>query len=147
MSYILYSNNSQVDHDLKQWNQRNLEGELHSFENRTVARKFNEYTKDSKLKILEAGCGIGAWCTWFESRGQNIIGVEYDSRIVHKARELNPKTPVRFGNVLQLDFPDNHFDIYVSLGVVEHFESGPQEALIEANRVLKPGGLAFVRRI
>ena len=43
-----------------------------------------------------------------------------------------------------MSFPDNHFDAYLSLGVIEHWEEGPQQAIDEAYRVIKPGGYFFV---
>ncbi|TLY30037.1 MAG: class I SAM-dependent methyltransferase [Ignavibacteria bacterium] len=41
-------------------------------------------------------------------------------------------------------FPDKHFDAVISLGVVEHFQEGPQRAFKEARRILKDGGFYFV---
>ena len=37
-------------------------------------------------------------------------------------------------------FKNEEFDVYLSFGVVEHFEQGPIKALKEARRVLKKGG-------
>ena len=30
-------------------------------------------------------------------------------------------------------FPENHFNAYLSLGVIEHWEEGPQQAIAEAS--------------
>jgi ubiquinone/menaquinone biosynthesis C-methylase UbiE len=48
------------------------------------------------------------------------------------------------GDILDIHYPDSSFDAYVSMGVIEHFEEGPGQALLEAHRVLKPDGLIFV---
>jgi len=48
------------------------------------------------------------------------------------------------GDVRQTGFPDNAFDAYYSWGVFEHFESGMQDCVSEALRILKPGGYLFV---
>ena len=45
---------------------------------------------------------------------------------------------------MQIDSPDNQYDAYISIGVVEHRIDGPEPFLVEANRVLKPGGIAFI---
>lgn len=93
---------------------------------------------------MEAGCGIGGWCERFQRRGHEIVGIEYNEDIVRRAKESNPEIDVVLGDVTDLNYPNNSFDIYISLGVIEHFENGPERALKEAYRILKPGGLAFV---
>ncbi|HCG73391.1 MAG TPA: 3-demethylubiquinone-9 3-O-methyltransferase, partial [Nitrospina sp.] len=47
-------------------------------------------------------------------------------------------------DVHALPFPKSFFGAYLSYGVVEHFPQGPQQAILEAHRVLKPGGLIFM---
>jgi SAM-dependent methyltransferase len=44
-------------------------------------------------------------------------------------------------DLLHLPFPDNSFDFVVSDQVLEHVEGNPQDAMDEAFRVLKPGGI------
>ena len=56
----------------------------------------------------------------------------------------NPELPVREGNALHIDCPDNHYDTYLSIGVVEHRIEGPEPFLAEAYRVLKPGGKILI---
>jgi SAM-dependent methyltransferase len=73
-----------------------------------------------------------------------VIGIEYDERVIAKTKTHNPDVPVELGNVLSLRYPDNSFDAYISLGVIEHFEGGPQAALKEGWRILKPNGIAFI---
>jgi predicted SAM-dependent methyltransferase len=48
-------------------------------------------------------------------------------------------------NALQLDYPDQHFDVVTSISVLEHIPSdGDQEAIKELWRVLKPGGKLII---
>ncbi len=144
MSYLLLSFHSREDQDVAQWSHRSLEGEIKSYEGRTIVRHFETYLDGKNARILEAGCGLGGWCEWFRRRGNEVIGVEYNEHIVKRAKEVNPLIPILFGNVNELHCPDSSFDAYISLGVIEHFEHGPENVLKEAYRVLKPGGLAFV---
>ena len=144
MSYRFLSFKSGEEHDLQQWDNRSLAGELQSFEGRTLTRIFDQFINGKKLSILEGGCGFGAWCEWFQQHGHHVIGIEYDEHIVAKAKEFKPDVAVELGDITRLSYPDNSFDAYISLGVIEHFEHGPLAALEEAQRILKPGGLAFV---
>ena len=47
-------------------------------------------------------------------------------------------------NAVKLDFDDQTFAGYWSLGVIEHFWDGYAEIADEAFRVLKPGGIMFL---
>ncbi len=143
MSYKLLSFKTSDEHDVEQWNNRSLEGELESFNDRTLVRIFTRFLGENS-RILEGGCGFGAWCEWFQERGHEIIGIEYDQNIVDQAKKFKPDVAVELGDITDLKYPDNHFDAYISLGVIEHFEHGPEKSLEEAFRILKPGGLAFV---
>ena len=144
MSYKLLSFKTSDDHDLEQWEERSLEGELESFKGRTLVRIFNRFLNGKNAHILEGGCGFGAWCEWFQNQGHTIVGIEYDKKIVDKAKEYKKDVAVELGDITDLQYPDNSFDAYISLGVIEHFEHGPEKSLQEAHRILKPGGLAFV---
>ncbi len=144
MSYRLLSFKTSDEHDVEQWENRSLEGELESFNDRTLVRIFDRFLGKKPARILEGGCGFGAWCEWFQNRNHEIVGIEYDENIVAKAREFKPDVAVELGDITNLRYPDNHFDAYISLGVIEHFEHGPEKALSEAHRILKHGGLAFV---
>jgi SAM-dependent methyltransferase len=43
-------------------------------------------------------------------------------------------------SILNIPFPDNHFDWVISDQCFEHFEGQPMDAINECMRVLKPGG-------
>lgn len=143
MSYKLYSLNNGHEQDALQWSDRSIEGELAAFEERSLAKVFEKYMNGHTYRIIEAGCGLGAWCEWFKRRGHNVVGLEYFEDVVNEAKSLVPDSSVELGDVTNINYEDNSFDVYVSLGVVEHFENGPELALKEAYRVLKPDGIAF----
>lgn len=144
MSYKLFSFKTGAEHDLDQWEERSMHGELESFKSRTLVGIFDKFMQGRTLRILEGGCGFGAWCIWFQERGHDIVGIEYDKRIVERAHAFDKDVPVVLGDITDLKYPDSSFDAYISLGVIEHFEHGPEKALAEAHRILKSGGLAFV---
>jgi SAM-dependent methyltransferase len=93
---------------------------------------------------LEAGCGAGYWVAALRHQGLMIEGIEYAQELVNLVGQVNPHLPVRQGNALHIDNPGNHYDSYVSIGVVEHRVEGPEPFLSEAYRVLKPGGKILI---
>ncbi|MCH7952002.1 methyltransferase domain-containing protein [Patescibacteria group bacterium] len=97
-----------------------------------------------KGKILEAGCGLGKWIITLSRQGYNIQGVDTNQYALKKLKKHFPDAKAKIADVQDLPFPDETFDAYLSLGVVEHFEEGPEKALREAYRVLKKGGVAFI---
>jgi SAM-dependent methyltransferase len=94
--------------------------------------------------ILEAGCGRGLWVRRLEDWGFHCLGLDYAVATLQRSKALVPELPLLGGDVLQLPLADNSLAAYVSLGVLEHFEEGPQPALREAQRVLKHGGVACI---
>lgn len=97
-----------------------------------------------KGRILEAGCGWGQVVLALRVRGYNIEGVEWASKTVSLAKGLRPDLPICTGDVLNLGVPDETYAGYISLGVVEHRLDGPEPFLLEAFRVLVPGGIAVI---
>ena len=93
---------------------------------------------------LEAGCGAGYWVAALRHHGFMIEGIEYARDLVDLVHAANPELPVRQGNALYIDSPDNHYDTYLSIGVVEHRIEGPEPFLSEAYRVLKPAGKILI---
>ncbi|MEW6183380.1 MAG: methyltransferase domain-containing protein [Bacillota bacterium] len=98
-----------------------------------------------QAKVVEAGCGLGHWVCALRQCGYNAVGIDTSRVGIENGRRLYNLNQdiLREGNVLALEYLDNSFDAYVSLGVVEHFLEGPVLALKEAHRVLKEGGLLF----
>lgn len=95
-------------------------------------------------KILEAGCGVADMVVVLQAKGFEAEGVEWAAETVAAVKAVLPDLPVRAGDVTALDVPDNYYAGYVSLGVVEHRQAGPQPFLQEAFRVLRPGGIACI---
>lgn len=95
-------------------------------------------------KILEAGCGRGQFVVSLIARGYDCEGIDFADSTVGQIKSIFPELPVAQGNVLDLDYPDASIAAYVSLGVVEHFENGPSESLLEAFQVLRPGGIGII---
>jgi SAM-dependent methyltransferase len=125
------------------WNGEAIKENIALCEYQTIAPALLRYLPKHG-KILEAGCGLGRWVFYLKQRGFDIAGIDLAAEAVEIAKGYEPSVPVYLDDVLHTKYPDYHFDAVISLGVVEHFEEGPQRAFKEVNRLLKNDGLFFV---
>lgn len=97
-----------------------------------------------KLKILEIGCGPGAFAgalhRWYPNA--EITAVDRDSEFIKFAKEHEKGINFIEGDATALPFGDDTFDVTISNTVVEHIE--PSKFYGEQLRVLKPGGICLV---
>ena len=103
----------------------------------------------SQHRFLEVGCGpgflTGAVATLIP-QGQ-AVGLDLSSEMMTVARTLvateHPNVSFEQGSAYELPFDDDSFDFAYSRLVYQHLED-PVAALIEARRVVKPGGTVCV---
>jgi SAM-dependent methyltransferase len=92
-------------------------------------------------RVLDAGCGSGRNMIEFSSLG-TVTGIELSETSVALARQREAGEIVS-GSVLEMPFPDDSFDLAVSLDVIEHLEDD-LSALRELRRTVAPGGALLV---
>ena len=90
---------------------------------------------------VDAGCGTGKWPIYLARRGYRVIGLDISLEAGRTAKATDRDVSMTVGDVRQIPLRDRSLDAVISLGVVEHDERGPLEALHEARRVLKPDGI------
>lgn len=125
------------------WAELDVADQITKIENDALQRVLENYVPDVG-RMVEAGCGLGRWVIHLHQRGREIVGVDNSINGLEKLKAYEPTAKVVLADVESTPFPDNCFQTYVSIGVIEHFEEGPQEALREAFRILRPGGVALV---
>jgi len=107
-----------------------------------VLRMLEQYGSPG-MRILEGGCGLGHVVAALQHRGYRAFGVDYVPELIAFATERLPGLDLRVGDVEELPFEDGAFDCYASLGVIEHFEQGPEKAIADGQRIVRPGGIAI----
>ncbi|MCA3245012.1 MAG: methyltransferase domain-containing protein [Azospirillum sp.] len=90
-------------------------------------------------RVLDGGCGLGAWTQAMRARGFDAVGLDIAEETVAELKRLFGGESFRVGDIRATGLPDASVDFYFSWGVFEHFEDGQQACLREAHRLLKPG--------
>lgn len=88
-------------------------------------------------RVLDLGGGSGYFSGPFAVCGAKVYCL--DSSAVSLSATQKPITPV-LGNMLDLPFRDNSFDIVLARGALHHVPEELDRVMDEATRILKPGG-------
>jgi SAM-dependent methyltransferase len=94
-------------------------------------------------RVLEAGCGIAKWVAFLSKAGYEAHGLDYSKVAIERSLSLWPELRLARGDLRAMSYEDNFFDAVVSFGAVEHDINGPDAALAEMHRVLRPGGILY----
>jgi SAM-dependent methyltransferase len=98
--------------------------------------------------LLDVGCGSGQTMEWFtrEHPGWRAVGLDLALEGLVAAREAGIQAITR-ASALRLPHPDQCVELVLLLDVLQHLplEEGDLMALVEARRILKPGGYLFLR--
>lgn len=94
--------------------------------------------------MVEGGAGLCKITFQFHKHGWNAYGVELEKEIVEHINKT-VGNPIGFqcvnGDVRKTTFAEESIELYVSPGVIEHYDFETQKEIIdEAHRILKPGG-------
>lgn len=119
-------------------------------------------TAPGARRVLDAGCGNGVSVDALRRAGFDAWGNDLSELRKHQWRERTHREHLVVASALQLPFPDGHFDVVISSGVIEHIGSvetpAPHysvrplanqralrlEYLTELARVVRRGGRLFV---
>jgi len=104
-----------------------------------VIKKFFTYPTN----ILDMGAADGLMLSKVKKQFPNseCLGIEYSSDLI--ASNKDGKIKIIQGDVQQLTFDDNSFDIIIATAIIEHLAE-PEKMIAEAYRVLKKEGLLII---
>lgn len=126
------------------WDQYNVEQMIKSAVlNRMILVPTQKYLPKGSC-ILEGGCGLGQNVWSLHKKGYDVYGIDYAKETVDKVNKAVPELKVSWGDIISLEFEDDFFDGYWSLGVIEHFYEGFDAIACEMKRVIRPGGFLFL---
>ena len=103
--------------------------------------------KQSEISILDIGAGTGRYSVALANEGYDVSAVELVKHNLGILKSKQSTVKAYQGNALRLKrFEDNSFDICLLFGPMYHLFSKEDklQALSEAKRVTKPGGIIFV---
>jgi SAM-dependent methyltransferase len=112
--------------------------------NEPYARRANDALFDRAgvgpgTRLLDIACGSGYAASVAAGRGAIVAGLDASEALIAIARARTPGADFRVGDMFALPFGDDHFDVATSFNGIW---KGCEDALREARRVVRPGGLA-----
>ncbi|MGC9538360.1 class I SAM-dependent methyltransferase [Streptomyces sp. UG1] len=99
------------------------------------------YLPPPPARILDVGGGPGAHAQWLVEDGYAVHLIDPIARHIEQAQQTG--ATVELGDARQLTAEDASYDVVLMLGPLYHLleRADRDQALAEARRVLKPGGL------
>ncbi len=95
-------------------------------------------------RVLDGGCGLADKVYALQDGGFEAHGVDFAAATLVRAKRAAPDLKLAAGDIRRLPYRDGAFDGYWSVGTIEHFYEGFEQAASEMRRVLRPGGHLFL---
>ena len=92
-------------------------------------------------RLLDVGCGDGAFLAQMQAAGWDVQGVDPDPAAVRRGEEAG--VPVEHGALAASTFPEGSFDAVTLSHAIEHI-ADPIAALRICHRLLRPGGVLSI---
>lgn len=106
---------------------------------KNLLRRFNK-----SALMIDVGCGTGRISNYLSLKGyKNIVSLDFSLVSLKQVNNNNVNTCI-WGNNLHLPLKSNSFELVISSGVIHHTPD-PHKAFEECVRILKPGGIIYLR--
>lgn len=100
----------------------------------------------SSDKVLECACGTGLLSGVIAKKCKSLVATDFSVNMLKKAKKkYREYSNIEFkeGNILQIEYPDESFDVVVAANVI-HLLDEPYKALGELDRVCRKGGKMII---
>jgi SAM-dependent methyltransferase len=91
-------------------------------------------------QLLDVGCGAGLAVQLAAKRGATVSGFDASAGLLAVARDRMPGVNIRQGDLEELPYEDNSFDVVTAFNSVQ-YAADPLRALREIKRVATPSGI------
>ncbi|MCI0699034.1 class I SAM-dependent methyltransferase [candidate division KSB1 bacterium] len=95
------------------------------------------------ISHLDIGCGSGMACQLSARKGARVCGIDAASALIAIAKERTPQGDFRVGEMEELPYEDNRFDVVTDFNSVQ-YAANPVNALNEARRVARAQALVAI---
>lgn len=121
------------------WTPTGLETRVRQFR-----RLWAEHSSPAASEWLDIGCGAGTYTRILHEQGYSVLGLDYSSPSLKKARDRSPDG-MRWlaANIHGMPLRDGYADGVLCFGVIQALDSSEQ-ALKEISRVVRVGGEVWI---
>jgi ubiquinone/menaquinone biosynthesis C-methylase UbiE len=92
--------------------------------------------------LLDMGCGAGGAALMAAARGATVTGFDASENLLEVARERLPQSDFTQGDIEELPYPDNTFDVVFAANSVQYAEN-QEQAVREAQHHASQDGDAM----
>ena len=85
------------------------------FDMSEVIADFFERLPRATGRMLDLGCGAGEpFPAWFITRGWQVTGVDFSSRMLEMAHRFQPNMKTIFTDIRKVEFPDYYISLHLT---------------------------------
>lgn len=111
------------------------------------AEKAYSIIKNKGLKdILDIGSGKGRDSLFFAEKGLGVTAVDISDIALKMIQEKNPRIKCFSGDITEIEFPDNSFDVIYGHLILHYFNHADLANIIKKiHRILRRDGYVFIK--
>jgi len=94
-------------------------------------------------RILEVGCGTGYWLAGLCPVAGTCFGLDISGGMLAQARVRDQRLALMRGRACELPLADACAELVYCVNAIHHFQR-PRDFLLEARRLLRPGGMLAI---